>query len=90
MKKTSTDSFFNYILKVLYTGMQWKELPIALNPITGKGEIHYSNVYKHFAKWQTDGSWECAFNSSVFFMKTADQLDISVLHLWFGDSKPRI
>jgi transposase len=71
---------FNDILKVLYTGMQWKELPIALNPKTGKGEIHYSNVYKPFAKWQTDGSWECAFNSSVFFLKTADQLDISVLH----------
>jgi hypothetical protein len=71
---------FNYILKVLYTGMQWKELPIALNPKTGKGEIHYSNVYKHFAKWQTDGSWECAFNSSVFLLKTSEKRDISVLH----------
>jgi len=71
---------FNYILKVLYTGMQWKELPIEQNLATGKDEIHYTNVYKHFAKWQADGSWECAFNSSVLFLKTTDQLDISVIH----------
>ncbi|MCK5523499.1 MAG: hypothetical protein KAI83_10235 [Thiomargarita sp.] len=71
---------FNYILKVLYTGMQWKELPIALNVETGQREIHYSNVYKHFAKWQRDGSWECAFNSSVSLLNCSDQLDISVIH----------
>lgn len=46
--------------------MQWKELPIAINSETKQPEIHYSNVYKHFAKWQKDGSWERAFNSSVF------------------------
>ena len=40
---------FNYILKVLYTGMQWKEHPQAINSETKQPEIHYSNVYKHFA-----------------------------------------
>ena len=78
---------FNYILKVLYTGMPWKELPIVLNPETGKGEIHYSNVYKHFAKWQADGSWECVFNSSVFLLKTEERLDTSVIH---GDGSDTI
>lgn len=63
--------------------MQWKELPIELNPETGKPEIHYTNVYKHFAKWQVDGSIEYTFNSSVLFIKTTDQLDVSVIH---GDS----
>ncbi len=71
---------FNYILKVLYTGMQWKELPIALHSETGQREIHYSNVYRHFAKWQKDGSWERVFNSSVSILLTEDKLEVSVLH----------
>ena len=40
---------FNYVLKVEYTGMQWKELPIAPGP-DGKPEIHYTVVYKRFAR----------------------------------------
>jgi transposase len=71
---------FNYILKVLYTGRQWEERPIELDLETGKREIHYTNVYKHFAKWQTDGSWERVFNSSVFFLNTQEQLDVSIIH----------
>ena len=38
---------FNYILKVDYTGIQWKELPIELGP-DGKPEIHYTNIFKRF------------------------------------------
>jgi transposase len=34
---------FNLILWVLYTGMQWKCLPIPTGP-TGKPAIHYTNV----------------------------------------------
>jgi len=71
---------FNYILKVLYTFITWKELPIERNPETGKHEIHYTNVYKHFAKWQVDGSWEHVFHSSVLFLKTQEQLDVSIIH----------
>jgi hypothetical protein len=40
---------FNLILWVLYTGMQWKCLPILKGP-TGTPEIHYTNVYRAFAK----------------------------------------
>jgi hypothetical protein len=36
---------FNLILWVLYTGMQWKCLPIPKD-ITGKPDIHYTNVYR--------------------------------------------
>ena len=36
---------FCYILKVLYTGMQWKELSIDKGP-DGKPEIHYTSVYR--------------------------------------------
>lgn len=48
---------FNYILKVLYTGMQWKELPIAKGP-DGTAEIHYTSIFKLFARWSDDGSLE--------------------------------
>ena len=46
---------FNYLLKVLYTGMQWKELPIDKDP-EGKAELHYTGVFKLFARWAGDGS----------------------------------
>ena len=78
--KIGYHKIFNDILKVLYTGIQWKELPIERNLETGKPEIHYTNVYKHFAKWQADGSWERVFNSSIFFLKTQERLDTSIIH----------
>jgi hypothetical protein len=34
---------FHSILKVLYTGMQWKALPIDKNP-DGRPEIHYPGI----------------------------------------------
>src|ERR1700755_730875 len=55
---------FNLILWVLYTGMQWKCLPV---PRAGDGTavIHYTTVYKVFAKWSDDGSLDQAFIASV-------------------------
>ena len=38
---------FNLILWVLYTGMQWKCLPVPTDP-HGKPAIHYTSVYKVF------------------------------------------
>ena len=40
---------FNFILWVLYTGMQWKCLPIPKDA-HGKPALHYTNVYRVFAK----------------------------------------
>ena len=70
---------FNLILWVLYTGMQWKCLPIPQDP-TGKAVIHYTTVYKVFAKWADDGSLWQAFVASVRHLATEKQLDLSVLH----------
>jgi transposase len=70
---------FNLILWVLYTGMQWKCLPIPTDP-QGKGAIHYTTVYKVFAKWADDGSLWQAFVASVRHLATEKQLDLSVLH----------
>lgn len=70
---------FNYILKVLYTGVQWKELPIEKGP-DGKKEIHYTGIYKLFARWADDGSLETAFIASVKHLSDENKLDLSLLH----------
>jgi transposase len=69
---------FNLILRVLYTGMQWKCLPVPHDP-QGKPAIHYTTVYKVFAKWADDGSLWQAFVASVRHLAVEQQLDISVL-----------
>jgi len=70
---------FNLILWVLYTGMQWKCLPIPQD-IHDKPVIHYTTIYKVFAKWADDGSLWQAFVASVRHLAAEKQLDISVLH----------
>src|SRR5438128_11885765 len=69
---------FNLILWVLYTGMQWKCLPV-LKDHDGKAEIHYTTVYKVFARWSDHGSLEHAFIASVGHLSDQHPLDLSVL-----------
>ena len=59
---------FNLILKVLYNGLQWKDLPIEKGD-DGKPEIHYTNVYKQFARWSDDGSLAKFFEVSVEMLR---------------------
>jgi transposase len=70
---------FNLILWVLYTGMQWKCLPMPKDA-HGKPAIHYTNVYRAFAKWTDDGSLQQAFIASVAHLSTEKKLDLRVLH----------
>jgi transposase len=70
---------FNLILRILYTGMQWKCLPIPTDA-NGKPAIHYTTVYKVFARWADDGSLWQAFVASVRHLAVEKHLDISVLH----------
>src|ERR687895_2579576 len=70
---------FNLILWVLYTGMQWKCLPVPKDA-HGKPAIHYTNVYRAFAKWTDDGSLQQAFIASVGHLSAEQKLDLRVLH----------
>jgi transposase len=70
---------FNLILWVLYTGMQWKCLPIPTDA-HGKPALHYTNIYRAFAKWADDGSLWRAFIASVRHLAAEKHLDVSVLH----------
>jgi transposase len=70
---------FNLLLWVLYTGMQWKCLPIPTDT-QGKPAIHYTTIYKVFAKWADDGSLWQAFLASVRHLAAEKHLDTSILH----------
>src|SRR5262245_22335317 len=70
---------FNLILWILYTGMQWKCLPVPKDT-RGNAAIHYTTVYKVFARWSDDGSLAQAFLASVRHLADQHSLDLSVLH----------
>ena len=70
---------FNLILWVLYTGMQWKCMPVP-RAADGIALIHYTTIYKVFAKWADDGSLDQAFVASVRHLAEQHQLDLNILH----------
>jgi transposase len=77
--KLGSHRVFHFILWVLYTGMQWKCLPMP-NDTHGEPAIHDANVYRAFAKWADDGALEQAFIVSVAHLAAEKHLDLSILH----------
>jgi transposase len=76
--KLPLHALFCYILKLLYTGYQWKELPIKKDQYGP--EIHYTRIYGAFRRWQADGCFDAIFAASVMKLHQADLLDITVIH----------
>lgn len=72
--KLSRYQIFNYILYVLHTGIQWKELR------TKRNEVHWSNIYRWHNKWSKDGSYQNLFETSIMFLKDNNKLDVSIIH----------
>lgn len=70
---------FNYILKILHTGMQWNQLPIQCND-KGKPDIHYTRVFRIYQRWNGDGSLEKVFENTVHLLNKKNLLDLSILH----------
>ena len=77
--KLDLHTIFNYILKFLYTGCQWKELQIERDE-NGRPEIHYSSIYRAFRRFEAWGCFDAIFEYSVLKLHQADLLDISVIH----------
>ena len=77
--KLSFYRIFNYILKLMHTGCQWEELPIKKD-LFGMPEVHYSNVFRIFQRWERDGCFSKIFVGSVERLFKASLLDTSVLH----------
>ena len=72
--KISYYKIFNYILFVLHTGIQWKNLQPC------RGEISWQTIYHHHNRWSKDGSYQSLFKSSVDVLNKLGRLDLSVLH----------
>lgn len=77
--KLSLHAIFNYILKLLYRGCQWKELPIEKDK-DGRPEIHYTRIYGAFRRYQAHGCFDAIFEGSVLQLHQQEYLDISVIH----------
>lgn len=73
-------AIFNYVLYQLDTGCQWEKVPIAVNPNTGKKEIHYTNLWRWFNRWSEDGSFEKAFIASVKLLKDKNKLKFNCIN----------
>lgn len=78
--KISLFKIFNYILTILYTGCQWISLPIAIDPKTGKPELHYTRIFKIFRHWVKTDVFEKIFENSVVLLHLKGLLDLSILH----------
>jgi len=72
--KISYYKIFNYILYVLHTGVQWKQLKPC------RGEISWQTIYHHHNRWSKDGSYKKLFVSSIEVLRDNDKLDLSILH----------
>jgi hypothetical protein len=70
---------FHLMLWRLYTGRQWKCLPMPQDA-NGTPAIHDTTVYKVLAKWADDGSHWHAFVASVAHLSAEKQLDLRVRH----------
>jgi transposase len=73
--KLNWHAIFDYILRSLYLGCQWKELPIEKDR-QGRPEIHYTRIWR----WQADGCFDAIFEGSVFKLHQDHRLDITVIH----------
>ncbi|NJK58337.1 MAG: transposase [Pleurocapsa sp. SU_5_0] len=77
--KLSLHVIFNYILKLLYLGCQWKELPIATDK-DGQPEIHYTRIYRAFRRFEFHGCFDSIFIASVSLLHEKKYLDTRVIH----------
>ncbi len=78
-KKLPFYRIFNYIMRVLSTGMKWEDLEIAKAP-DGEPELHHTNIFKAFQGWVSAKCFEGIFESSVLRLIKYRLLDCSVLH----------
>ena len=77
--KISEYKYFSYILKLLYTGCQWKELVIEKDK-NGDPEIHYTSIFRRFKVWNEGGFWVKSFEASVCLLQKRGLLETEVLH----------
>lgn len=80
ISKIPLHKIFNYVLYLLHTGCQWRQLPIDPDPLDpDRKEISWDAVYYHFRKWSRDGSLKQVWQSSIQTLQP--WLDLTELNL---------
>lgn len=77
--KLSLYKIFNYVLKILYLGCQWKELPIDKDR-EGRPETHYTRIYRIWRRWVDNSCMDAIFAGSVSRLHQDGRLDTTVIH----------
>ena len=78
-KKISYYKLFNYILKLMHTGCQWKNVPIEKDA-SGNSEIHYTSIFKIFRFWVKEECFDKILESTVMKLFNEKMLDTSAMH----------
>ena len=73
-------ALFNYILKLLYLGCQWKELPIEKDATRAPGDPPHPYLWRTFRRWVVDGCFNAIFEGTVLTLHQAELLDVSIIH----------
>jgi hypothetical protein len=76
--KLSLYKTFNYVLKILYLGCQWKELPIEKDG-DGHPETHYTRIYRIWRRWVDSSCMDAIFAGSVSRLHQDNLLDTTVI-----------
>ena len=77
--KLSLYKILNYVLKILYLGCQWKELPIDKDG-EGQPETHYTRIYRIWRRWVDNSCMDAIFSGSVSRLHEDGRLDTAVIH----------
>ena len=72
-------ALFNYILKLLCLGCQWKELPIERDANGAPGNYHIG-IWRTFRRWVAAGCFKAIFEGTMLILCQAELLDISIIH----------
>jgi len=72
--KVSYYKIFNYILYVLSTGCQWRQLP------TYRNEISWQVVYKWHRRWSLNGSYLNLLEGTVHLLQARRKLQLGHIH----------
>ncbi len=79
LPKLSLHAIFNYILRLLYMGCHWEQLPIEKD-VNGQPEIHCTRIYRMFRFWEAEGCFEAIFTASVWILHCMGLLDTRIVH----------
>jgi transposase len=72
--KISYYKIFNYIMYVLSTGCQWRQLPVYRN------EISWQVVYKWHRRWSLNGSYLNLLEGTVQLLQARRKLQLAHMH----------